>query len=135
VEEPAFLLHLPEQRRTWVRSQDVESGALEAGGIDPLGERREDIPSIAVEANHEAPVYLDAVVVKDADAALVILGTRRALAGGDEVLVVEGLESDEHSGAAGQRHLPHQRVIVGHVERDRGGPDRVERAERGAQPA
>jgi len=102
VEEPVFRLHLPEERRARVRRQYMKGGALEARGIDPLGERREDVPPIAVEADDEAAVYLDAVVVEDADAAFVILGTRRALAGGDEVLVVEGLESDEHSGAAGQ---------------------------------
>ena len=76
----------------------------------------EDVGPVVVEAEHEAAVHLDAVVVQQLDAAGVVVGARRLLAGVGEVVVGERLEADEHAGAAGQRHLADQRRVVGHVD-------------------
>src|SRR5207253_797252 len=72
-------LHLPVERRGRVRREDVEGGAFQAVGLDPLRRRGEDAPVVVVEAEHEAAVDLDAVVVQDAHAPGVVLGARGAL--------------------------------------------------------
>ncbi len=90
---------------------------------------------VVVEAEHEAAVDLDAVVVQERDAPRVVVGCRRVLARVGEVVVGERLEPDEHARAAGQRHLADQRRVVGHVDRDGGAPDLPQRPERLAERA
>ena len=50
-----------------------------------------------------------------------------------KIVVAEGLEPDEHSGASRQRHVADQRWIVGDVDRHRGTPDFLQRPQRSTQ--
>ena len=89
MEQAAFAFHLAEQRRARIRREDVKGRAFEAIGLDPFGGALENGFVIAIETEHEAAVHLDAVFVKDADAARVIFGARRAFAGVGEIFVSE----------------------------------------------
>ena len=86
----------------------MKGGALQAILLHPLGGAREHVLAVVIEAQHERPVHLDAVVMQHANAAGVVGGLRRLLAGVGEVLVGERLEADEHAGAARQRHVADQ---------------------------
>ena len=63
----------------------------------------------------------------------VVRRARRLLARLDEVLAGQRLEADEDPRAAGQRHLADQRRVVGHVDRDGGAPDDLERPQGAAE--
>ncbi len=71
--------------------------------------------------------------MQDAYAARVVGSLRRFLMRVGEVVVGKRFEADEHAGASGQRHVADQAGIVGDVDGDRGAPDLVERAQRGAE--
>ncbi len=101
--------------------------------LDPLDRQVEDVRPVVVEAEHEAAVDLDAVVVEQGDPARVLPGRRRPLAGLPEVRGVQRLETDEHPGAPRPGHLPDQRGVVGDVEGDCGAPDHLERLEGSAE--
>ncbi len=135
VEEPPLGLHPPEERRAGIRRQDVERRALEPVRLDPRDGPVEDVGAVVVEAEDEAAVHLDAVVVEDPDAPRVVGGGRRLLPGVGEVRVGERLEADEDARAAGERHLPHEARVVGHVDGDGRAPDPLERRERPAEAA
>ena len=123
VQESTFRFELTEQRRARVGRQDVERRALQALGLDPVHEFRETIRVIVVEAQYEAAVDLDAVVVQQGDALCVFLRPRRFLARVREVGPAEGFEAHEDAGATGQGHFAHQGRIVGGVDRDCRAPD------------
>ncbi len=69
VQNPPLGLERPEERRTGVRREDVEGRALEPVRLDPLGRRDEHVPAVLVEAEDEAAVHLDPVVVENRDPA------------------------------------------------------------------
>ncbi len=127
LQQTAFRFHLPKQRRAGIWRENVKSGALHPVRFDPLHECGERVLAVVIEAHHETAVYLNAVLVKEADAPGVILRARRAFAGVHEILVGERLEADKYAGAASQRHLPHQRGILRDIERNRRAPDSFER--------
>ena len=108
MQQAALRLHLPEQRRRRIRSQDVKRRALQAVLFDPLGRPREDIFPVVIEAEDKRAVHLDAVVVQHADAARVVGGLRRLLVGVGEILVGKRLKSDEDSRTSRQRHVANQ---------------------------
>ena len=60
---------------------------------------------------------------------------RRAFAGVRKILVGERFKSDEHAGAAGQGHFPHQRRIIGEIECYRRAPDFFRRPQGAAKLA
>jgi hypothetical protein len=97
VQEPPLCLHLTEQRRSRIGRQDVKCGALEPGRLDPGDGPLEDIAAVMVEAQHEAAIDLDTVVMKDRHAPGVVIRTRGLLVGGDQVFAGERLEADELS--------------------------------------
>ncbi len=134
VQKPALLLQLTKQRRARIRREDVKRCAFEAVGFDPVDGAGKDVFPIMVQAQHEAAVDLDAVVVKEAHAAGIVLRWRRALAGIDQVLIVKRLEPDEHACATGQRHVAHQRRLIRHIDGNRGRPDDPQLAQHPAQP-
>ena len=105
----------------------MERGALQPGRLDPGDRPLEDVAPIVVEAQHEAAVDLDAVVVQDRHPPRVVLRARGLLVRLDEVLARQRLEPDEDPRAARQRHLADQRRVVGHVDRHGGAPDHVQR--------
>src|SRR5690606_37929798 len=125
--DAALPLELGEERRTGIRRQDMERRALEPVRLDPLDGLLEYLRPVVIEAEHEAPVYLNAVVVQDLHAARVVFRDRRALARVGEVVELERLEADEDARAPGQRHVADQGRIVRNVDRDRGAPDDAER--------
>lgn len=133
VQDARFGFELPEQRGSRVGRQDVEGRALEALALDPLDRPLEHVRPVVVEAEDEAPVHLDPVVVEDADAPAVVGGARGAFARVDDVPVGQRLETDEHARASGERHLPHERGVVRDVDRHGGAPDALERPEPAAQ--
>src|SRR6185436_1042649 len=94
-----LLLELLEQRRAGIRREDMERRALEPVLLDPLDGLLEDARIVVIEAEHEAAVHLNAVVVQDRDAARVVVGDRRALAGVLNVADVQRLETDEDARA------------------------------------
>lgn len=133
MEEPPPGLHPAEERRAGVGRQDVERGALEPVRLDPGDGPVEDVGAVVVEAEDEAPVHLDPVVVEDADAACVVGDRGRPLPRVGEVRVVQRLEADEDPRAAGEGHLADEARVVGDVDRDGGAPDPLERRERPAE--
>ena len=108
MQDPALGFHLPEQRRSRIGRQDMKRGAFEPVLLDPVARALEDVGPVVVEAEDEAPVHLDPVVVEDPHATRIVLGARRLLARVGEVLIVEGLEPDENSGTTTQCHLAHE---------------------------
>ena len=64
MQQSATGLHLPEKRRAWIGCENVEGGALQPGIFDPLHGASKDIGPVVVEAQHEAAVDLNAIVVQ-----------------------------------------------------------------------
>src|SRR5438067_1645130 len=89
MQESALLFHLAEKWSSRVGSEYVEGSAFEPIGFDPLDGGLENILAVVIEAEDEAAVYLNAVIVKDADAAGIILGARSALMRIGEILVLQ----------------------------------------------
>src|SRR5260370_32190782 len=79
VEDSSLPLHLTKQRRAGIRRQDVERGALETRLFDERSKAYKAIWAIMIEAHHEAAIHLNAVVVEDANAPRVVVGSRSLL--------------------------------------------------------
>lgn len=75
---------------------------FDANRFDPINKLTERFGTVVIEAQHKAAINLDAVVMKDLHPAGVVSNSRRFLPGRLEDLVVERLEVDEHTGAAGE---------------------------------
>ena len=85
--------------------------------------RVEHVLAVVVEAQDEAAVDLDTVVVQHRHPPRIIGRARGLLARLGQILVGQRLEADEDARAACQRHVADQRRIVGHVNRHGGAPD------------
>jgi hypothetical protein len=101
----------------------MERGAFEAIGLDPLHGPRKHVRPVVIEAEHEAAVHLNSVAMQERDPARVVLRRRCALLGVAQIAGIQRLETNEHAGAAGQRHLSNQRSIIGNVDRDSRAPN------------
>ena len=123
MQQAALGFHLVEQRSGGIRGEDVKRGALQAILFDPLRSLGEHVFMVVVEAKHERPVDLDAVIVEQADAAGVVGGLGSLLFCGGEIVVGERFEADEYAHASCQRHLADERRIVGDIDRYGGTPD------------
>ena len=60
VQDTPLRLELAKEWRRGIRRQDMEGGALQAVRFDPMDRALEDVRSIMIEAQHEAPIHLDA---------------------------------------------------------------------------
>src|SRR5579864_8819906 len=106
MQDASLSFHLAEERRGWIRCQDVERGALQAVFLDPLGGANEHVFAVVIESQHEGSVDLNSIVMKHADAPRVVGSLWCLLMRISKVVIRERLESDEHAGAACQRHVP-----------------------------
>src|SRR5678816_4680680 len=79
VQDASLRVELTEQRRAWIRREDVERRALEPVLFDPLHRALEDVRTVEIEAEHEAAAHLDAIALQQRDAARVVVGRWRAL--------------------------------------------------------
>src|SRR5476651_2171859 len=77
VQKTAFAFHLPEKGGAGIGGEDMKCGALKAVLLDPLCGDGEHVAPVFIETEDEAPVHLDSMIMQDADAARVILGTDR----------------------------------------------------------
>src|SRR5207247_4413741 len=72
MKQPALGFHLPEEGSAGVGGEDVERGVLHPAALDPVDQVLEAVRAVVIEAEDEAAIYLDAIVVEDAHAAGVI---------------------------------------------------------------
>src|ERR1051325_12016123 len=80
-----------------------------------------------IKPQHKRPVHLYTVIVEDARAARIIGRRRRLLPRIQEIPIAERFESNEHTGAAGERHITDEAGIIGDVNRNCRAPDPVKR--------
>src|SRR6185295_14927437 len=113
----------------------MEGGAFQPVLLDPVGRVSEDVRPVVIESEHEASVHLNTMVVQKSDATGIFLSAWTLLPRGDDVVVLERLEPNEHACAAGQGHFAHKRWIVRHVDRNCGAPDLLQRSQSVAQSA
>src|SRR5215467_12091098 len=113
MKQTAIALHLPEKWRPRIRRQDVKRCTLESIGLDPTCRTFEHVRTIVVEAEHEAAIHLNTVVVKNCDPASVILRSGTLLASVSDVVRMKRLKADEHTGTSSQSHFADERRIVG----------------------
>src|SRR5262245_512256 len=103
--------------------------------FNPFCRRCKDVWTVMVETKNEAAIHLDAMIVEHSNTPGVIGRAGRPFFGVAEILSGERLKSDEHAGAAAERHLADEIHIVGDIERHRSAPDAFERSERAAKGA
>src|SRR5687767_10778842 len=75
VKKAALVLQLAEKRCSRIGSQDMKRRALQSVLLDPFRSSFKNIGAVGVKAEDKAPVDLNSVIVQDAYAPRVIIGT------------------------------------------------------------
>ena len=108
VKQPSLTLELSKKRSSGIGRENVKRRAFEPIRFDPLDRAREDIGTILVKTQDEAPVDLDAVVVEHGDAPRIVGHEGGLLVGVSQVSIGKRLKADEHPRASSQSHLMNQ---------------------------
>src|SRR5271155_2166337 len=133
VKQTSLGFHFPEQRGGWVRCENVKGRAFQAVLLNPFRGTGKHIFTIVVEPQHKRAVYLNSVVVKEADTACVVRSFRSLLSSVGEIVVREQFEANEDSATAGHCHLADESGIIGNIDRYGRTPDLVKRTKRMAK--
>src|SRR5258708_8109524 len=129
VQQAALRFHLLEQGCGWVRCEDVKGRAFEAVLFNQFRSASKNGFSVVVEPQNKRAIYLDTVVVKQADTPGVIGSLRSLFSGVGEIVVGERFETHENATAAGGRHLANESGVVRNIDRHGYAPYLIERQE------
>ena len=75
-QQAAGLLEIPPELRAGIRRQDMKCRTLQTIRFDPIDGPSEHVRSVVVESQHKAAIHLNAVTMKNLDAASIVFGRR-----------------------------------------------------------